>query len=213
MRLPHSHYTLFTALLLLAAPPVLLAQAGRKHLAVGVYGGWDRTSLHGPDIPGPLHTNGALGGAFLQWRLVSHLDFQPEIQFVQKGNREVDNQGGGVFALRIRLNYVEIPLLVRVSGPVLGGRITPFLLGGPEVAFKAGCRLKTFGLTGTFTCADLPKAKSYDYGVIGGAGVDVGVGRAHFALSARYDHGLLDVFEGNDPQNRAISVVLGVSLW
>jgi outer membrane protein with beta-barrel domain len=204
-----SRWLLVTAMV----PAVAFAQTARHKPTFGLYGGWDRTSLHGPDVPGSLHTSGALGGVYGQWRFGSRFAFQPEVQFVQKGTRELESLSqGGQFATKIRLNYVEIPLLIRASGSTMAGHFTPYLLAGPEIAFKAGCNLKVFGLAGSYTCDDLPKAESYDYGVIGGGGVDVALGRQKFTVSARYDHGLYDVFEGNDPQNRAVTVLVGWAL-
>lgn len=195
------------------APALLPAQAATGMNSLGVYGGWSRTDLHGPEIPGPLHTNGGLGGAYVQWRINNHFDIQPEVQYVQKGNRELDSYWGGNFALRIRLSYVEIPVLVRARGSTYAGRFTPYLLAGPEVAFKTGCSLDVFDLPGNYTCSDLPASKSVDYGIIGGGGVDVGLGGRQFTVSVRYDQGLADAFTSGDPKNRALTVIVGVPLW
>jgi hypothetical protein len=202
----------FTRFLAIVALPVAVAAQNSHSPTIGLYGGASRTSLHGPDVPGPLHTNGFLGGIYGQWSAGPHVAFQPELQFAQKGNREVDRYRDGTFAMRIRLNYAEVPLLVRVSATTVAGRFTPFLIAGPEVAFKTGCDLTVKGLAGSYTCDDLPAAESLDYGVIAGGGVDVGVAGRRLTLSARYDHGFVDVFKGNDPKNRAVSVLLGVPL-
>ncbi len=205
-------FELLTALVIAAAPAATSAQGAASHATLGIYGGYVRSSLNGPDVPGPLHKNGFVGGVSLQWNVASRFAFQPEVQFIQKGNREVVQYSGGEYGMRIRLNYVEVPLLARVSGPLMGGKITPFLIGGPELAFRAGCGVTVYGLPGSYVCDDLPQAESVDYGLIGGGGLDVLLAGRHFAISARYDQGLKDVFKGNDPKNRALSIVLGVPL-
>jgi hypothetical protein len=191
----------------------VIAQVKSTNPGFGVYAGWDRTTLHGNNVPGPLHLKGWLGGAYLQWHLGSSFDFQPEVQYVQKGVRELETVTGGQFLRRIRLNYVEIPLFIRWNGQTDFERFTPFLMAGPEIAFKAGCDLKVYALPGSFSCDDLPnKVESYDYGVIAAGGVDALLGGRHFALSARYDHGLYDVFENAEAKNRSVSIVLSVGL-
>ena len=186
------------------------AHAQLDRAAVTIYGGITLATLHGDSVPGPLHTSGFVGGAAFTWPIARYVAVQPELQFVQKGDDETDTFSGGVFTEHIRLNYIEVPVLLRISSESEHG-VTPFLVGGPEVAFKASCSIDVKGLPGTrnYTCADLPPAESTDWGVVAGGGMDVGVMGHALSVSARYDWGLRDAFKNNVAKTRTFVVLLG----
>ncbi|MGH7618520.1 MAG: porin family protein, partial [Gemmatimonadaceae bacterium] len=145
-----------TLLLVGCAALVARAAAARAQVErpnVIVYGGFTLATMHGDSVPGPLHTGGFAAGAALAWRVASHVAIQPEVLFVQKGDDEADAFSGGVFTEHIRLNYVEVPVLLRVSSNAIAG-VVPFLVGGPQVSFKTSCSIDVHGLPGNYTCAD-----------------------------------------------------------
>jgi outer membrane protein with beta-barrel domain len=182
------------------------AQSGRT--GVTIYGGLTVATLHGDSVPGPLHTGGFAAGAALTWPVANHVAVQPELQYVQKGDDETDSFIGGVFTMHIRLNYIELPVLLRLSGDPIRG-VTPFLIGGPEVAFKASCSIDVKGRSGNYTCADLPPAESTDWGAVAGGGLEVPIMGRSFSIGARYDWGLRDAFKDNQAKTRTLSLLLG----
>src|SRR5215467_12935613 len=115
------------------------ARAQTDRAAITIYGGLTSATLHGDSVPGPLHRAGFAAGAAVAWRIANHVAVQPELQFVQKGDDEVDSFSGGTFSEHIRLNYVEIPVLLRFSTTMdrlgMGESfhcVSPFLVGGPQ---------------------------------------------------------------------------------
>ena len=188
------------------------AGAQVERTGVTIYGGLTRATLHGDSVPGPLHTFGFVGGAAVSWRVANHVVLQPELQFVQKGDDETDSFSGGVLSEHIRLNYVEVPVLLRVSGTEIHG-VTPFLIGGPQVAFKASCSIDVKGVSGNYTCADLPPIESTEFGVVAGGGVDAPIMGHAVSVSARYDWGLRDAFKDNLAKTRTLAVLLGWRIW
>jgi hypothetical protein len=197
-------------LLLIGSAVVASASANAQinQASITIYGGLTVATLHGDSVPGPLHTSGFVGGAAVAWPLTNHVSLQPELQFVQKGDDETDTFSGGIFSEHIRLNYVEVPVLLRLSASSERG-VTPFFVGGPQIAFKTSCSIDVHGLPGNYTCADLPHAESMDWGVIAGVGTDVAVMGHALSLSARYDWGLRDAFKDNQAKTRTLVVLLG----
>lgn len=200
-------------LLLVGCISLIAAAAGSAHAQVErtgvmVYAGLTRATLHGDSVPGPLHTTGFIGGAAISWHLVDRFALQPELQFVQKGDDETDAFGGGVISEHIRLNYIEVPVLLRASGDAVHG-VTPFVIGGPQVAFKTSCSIDVKGVANNYTCADFPPAESTEFGVVAGGGVDAAVMGHAISVSARYDWGLRDAFKNNLAKTRTLAVLLG----
>jgi hypothetical protein len=202
--------TFAAAIIAAAAPAALSAQSDAAHLVI--YAGYTSATLHGDSVPGPTHTPGFALGVALTKPMSARFAFQPELQFIQKGDDETDSYRGGTFTMHIRLSYLELPLLVRVTGGDLGG-ITPYLVAGPQIAVKAGCSIVVTGLAGNYTCANLPAAESMDWGAVAGAGLDFSVAGRPLTLSARHDWGLKDAFKDNIAKTRTASVVLGWRIW
>ena len=197
-------------------PAALAAQSGGASapLSLGVYAGGAYSALHGDSVPGPQHIYGFIGGAFIDWSFAHYLAFQPEVDYAQKGSDAFDvGPGGGTFKMHIRMNYLQIPALLRLNGDAMVGGLRPYLIGGPAIAFDAGCAIVVTSLAGNYTCSNLPSRESVDYSLIGGGGVDVPLMGRRFTLSARYDLGLRNVYKNNDAKNRAASVLLGIPLW
>jgi hypothetical protein len=193
-----------------AATSAIAATAGAQMERPGftVYGGFTSATLHGDSVPGPMHTGGFVVGAALAWRVANHVALQPELQYVQKGDDETDSFSGGVFSEHIRLNYIEVPVLLRISGDAIRG-VTPYLIGGPQMSFKASCSIDVKGLPGNYTCRDLPPAESTDWGAVVGGGLDVPVMGYAVSIGARYDWGLKDAFKDNQAKTRTFSLLLG----
>ena len=192
------------------------ARAQTDRAAITIYGGLTSATLHGDSVPGPLHRAGFAAGAAVAWRIGDHVALQPELQFVQKGDDEVDSFSGGTFSEHIRLNYVEIPVLLRFSTTLdrLGmgesfHRVSPFVVAGPQISFKASCSIVVQGLPGNFTCADLPPAESTDWGVVAGGGVELPVLGQLLSVGARYDWGLRDAFKDNVAKTRTFVALIG----
>lgn len=192
-------------------PGVMRAQSGSAGPLIGLWAGVTSSTFRGADAPGPTNLTGFSAGVSTQWRLARHWALQPELDFLQKGSYEFDLSGGGsLYATRVRLDYLEVPVLVRAAASPIGP-LVPFAMLGPEIAFKVGCDVVVNGVPGNYSCADLPSAQTVDYGGIAGAGVDYALGRQLFTLSVRYDLGAANAFAGNDAKNRSVTVALGAA--
>jgi len=122
--------------------------------------------------------------------LVKGLSLQPELLYSSKGSKVTYNnilQGNGEY--RFNLNYVELPVLAVIN---LGKNFN--LNAGGYVAYLASANIKDLNDDGTVTGITKFNADNFnrfDYGLVGGIGVDV----QNFTIGARYNYGLREVGE------------------
>ena len=130
-------------------------------------------------------------GAFLNFSLSDILSVQPEVNFMQKGVTETEEG----YNVNIKLDYVEIPVLLRFNIP-MEGSISPYLMLGPSIAFKAGCTIGS-GDSGTTVDVDCEEAElevsSMDFGGVLAAGLGFDAGPGQVFVGARYYAGFMTV--------------------
>ena len=107
-----------------------------------------------------------------------------------KGTRLKDPPG---VTQTLLLQYFELPVLLRVSGPKAGGAALYFI-GGPFLGFKVSAKEQQAQLAGTFIAGareDVDRfVKPFESGLIAGAGLDIG---KYVLVEGRYSHGLTNV--------------------
>lgn len=74
----------------------------------GIMGGPAVSQIHGDKLSG-YNKLGFHGGMFLRYDLSKKFDLQFELRYAQKGSRPTNKDGSDV---RVRLNYVEMPLML-----------------------------------------------------------------------------------------------------
>ena len=167
------------------------AGAQKPSSSFGPMGGLALGNLHGADVEafvgvGTQSRTAFAAGAFATFGIAKNFAIEPQVLYVSKGAKA---SASGVTAA-IKLNYVEVPLLLKAVFPLEGStRIALNLFAGPAIAFRTTCNIKASGggVTLEQTCSDagLP-VKSTDFMLAFGGGMDVGP----VALQVRYDLGL-----------------------
>ncbi|MDT8435700.1 MAG: porin family protein [Gemmatimonadota bacterium] len=211
----------FVLAILLAAALSLPATGLAQDLAIGVKGGLAITDLD-VDAADPADevdtetSTGLVGGAFLTIGLGERFFVQPEVLYSQKGAEFSDPVEG--FTAELELDYIEVPVLFGVRFPLVGSPIEPRIFAGPAVAFEASCDVSgdEGGVSVNLDCDEFGiDTKSTDFGVLGGAGVNIGVGGFDIVLDARYVLGLADLDDTtgseDDVKNRAFQFMGGVA--
>ena len=148
-------------------------------------------------------------GGFLNYAVTPSFSIQPELLYIKKGvecGGAVTIEGLSVGTVnmdlkeRLKLTYLEIPVLAKIKIPVRG-KIRPSLFGGPALAIKLSGKYEYTNLyneDGTLRNIALePKIsnmKSTDFGLVMGADLNIPVGRATLVLDARYTMGLSGQF-------------------
>ncbi|MCP4218149.1 MAG: PorT family protein [bacterium] len=196
---------------------VALGLMGPKLSAeVGVKGGMNLSTLNIKDMPINLDVKNKPAfqlGAFFAVPVSKTIAIQPEVYFAQrgaKGNNLDENSSG-----KWKLGYVEVPVLLKVTLP-LSEKLKPFLIAGPYAAIKIGAKEIDDALEGDLDIAD--QIKTFDYGLVFGAGVSIGVGSGSIILEGRFSMGLANIVDQVDvspdlsqlsAKNRSFCFMLG----
>lgn len=119
---------------------------------------------------------------------------QAEVNYSRRGWKEVIEDGSGDSYHR-SMDYIEIPLLAHMAFGKEYGNGARFILNlGPQIGFLIGEK-ETHAMPSILK-EQYGKAaeNSFDYGLIGGGGVEIRTGIGHFLLEGRYYFGLSDFF-------------------
>lgn len=176
----------FVCALLLPAPDVRAQGPG-----VGVTGGINLSEINasGNELLNVVLTDKVqpVGGIFLTFNTADSFWIQPELLLSTKGSRiEVGRPDQ-----RIRLRYLEVPVLFRYAAPA-GSTVQLHLFGGPYIARLFDADLDPVGPGQSSDLSD--GFASVDFGWVVGLGLGVGHGR----FDLRYSGGLTDVADSPD---------------
>ncbi len=147
-------------------------------------------------------------GAFYFLPTSPTVGIQFEGQYIRRGTNFEITGGGVTIDTAFKLDYIELPILLRLA-PGAGNAMRPFFLVGPVVGFKTGADAEVSG-GGMSQSVDVGDGfKSTTFGAIGGLGFTVEMGPASsFMLQARYYLGLSNAID--DPVYSAKSGDFGV---
>ena len=192
-----------------AQSPVKFGVKGGLALADMTGDGWD-------DIEASLEVTadnsfkaGFAGGAFFEMPLgASGLALHPEVLFVMKGSKAdlTSTEDASVtVTTKIKQTYLEVPVLLKYNIPTQG-QISPNLFAGPYAAFKMSSKIEFEDVPAAaadeLTSGDIENAKSVDFGVAFGGGVDFAVGpKSKLTLDVRYSLGLTDAFDDDNGED------------
>ena len=177
--------------------------AAAEGMMIGAKGGLNIAKAYGDDVPDDADwAYGFIGGGFFNYMFAEMFAVQPELLYAMKGwkvtaadETEVD----------VKLNYIEIPVLLKVMIPT-EGMIDPSIFAGPSIGFL---------MTAEADDVDIKdNLKSTDFGLVVGAGIDYMLqeGKGAIMLDARYSLGLTtvdDTADEADVKNHGIAVMVG----
>lgn len=197
-------------LLLLPFTIRIAAQVGeyRNVWAVGVNGGYalDKITFN-PTIKLTWH-QGISGGVTVRYTSERYLGLicalQCELNYTMMGWKEVIETSTDTYQRNI--GYVQLPILAHLGlGKEYGG-VKGFLILGPQLGFamndkaiKGGEWNEPIHRPNNITQQyELDIERKFDYGITGGAGIEVSTRNGHhFILDARYYFGLSDIFHNS----------------
>ncbi len=152
---------------------------------------------------------GFTGGIFFMFQFSSLFAIQPEAYYTMKGAI----LSGENSDITWSLDYIEVPVLLKLIIPVEGSNIRPSVFAGPSVGFNTTAKIKSESEE-----QDIKEdVKSTDFGLVFGGGIGFMVGKNELGVDIRYILGLSsidDSSEAFDLKNTAISfnVYFGFSL-
>jgi hypothetical protein len=217
-------------ILLLFAPLALCAQVGeyRTDLAVGINGGYlmNKVSFT-PTVP-QLNQGGMTAGLTIRYTCEKYFSsicaITAEVNYSQMGWKEniLDMENNPVYYYDDeantnplyydrRINYIQVPVLARLGWGRERRGFQAFVQLGPQMGFfmsestntniVRGQGTKTSRASAIVAQEDMPVEKKFDYGIVGGAGLEYSHPRlGHFLVEARYYFGLGNIF-GNSKQD------------
>lgn len=197
--------------LLLAALPSSLSAQSLLSLHAGVNGsnlGGDHMFV---DVDSRVGFN---VGASLAFPVVGDLGMRVGAGYAQRG---AVPYSGDILGTAVRLDYVEVPALLRYSVP-MGRSFGMHLYAGPTFAWEIGCEAagSVLGFELARSCQDLGVPTSgFDVAATGGAGFTFGAsGGPVLSMDVLYDHGLMSVVDalGIDVENRTWKVQAGIGV-
>lgn len=201
--------------------PVHLSPGIQAGLNFATFGGDDtdlfREALQG--VPGASAADegrrtGFTAGVFLVADFRGLLALQPELRFIQKGYQIASSVRLGEelvpVTATIKIDYVEVPLLVRLDVPT-AGPVSPHVLVGPTFGstVNAAAEVKLEGESQTVDIGD--GVGGTDLGLEFGAGVDVEIDAGTAILDARFGFGLSNIpsIANLSVKNRGVMVTAG----
>ena len=206
----------------------IMAQLGeeRSNLAVGVNVGMNMTKVDfSPRIKQKSH-NGMAFGVTARYMCEKYFNMmcgiQAEINYTQRGWKE-DIDDGSDNTYSRTMNYIEVPLLAHLAfGKDALDKGTKFFINmGPQVAFFLNEKEK---MSEDWNPAYRPNGvnqqygkwveNKFDYGLLGGLGMEFSTKAGHFLLEGRYYYGLADFWGSTkkDEFGRSGHSYMGVKL-
>jgi hypothetical protein len=135
-------------------------------------------------------TPGFMGGVVINYGIGNVFSIQPEILYARRSVKYAGEDAGQKFSLQYSANAIEVPLLLKLS---FGRKTRFFVNAGPYVAYGLDARVKLVvdGQTQVDEKQKLTKDDArLEYGIAGGLGVSIPVGRGSLMVEGRYNYSL-----------------------
>ena len=181
------------ALLMIAIAVVLVpsaALAQRRQFGAKAGPAFTQVALEEDDGQTYRRRIGPFVSGFFVLPLNPRLAVQFEAASSPKGTRLKEPPG---VTQTLLLHYLEMPVLLRVSGPRIGGAPLYFI-GGPFFGVKVSAKEEVSQLAGTLIAGEREDVdrfvNPFESGLIAGAGLDIG---KYMLVEGRYSHGLTNV--------------------
>jgi len=190
-------------LAVLVTIPVNAVAQSASDVVIGVKAGMNSSTLKIKGESDPDRLWGGVGGLFLGGQVNDNLGLQIEALYSQRGAEFDDGFEKG----KVKLDYVDVPLLVKLSGKASSGaRFHVFT--GPQASFRIGAEAVDDATDVSVDIKD--EIEDLDFGWTAGIGVDMN----RLTLDARYTQGLKNIStdKDDDVKNRTFTVMIGVRL-
>ncbi len=186
-------------------PPTTPTIAADPPQRFGVRAGLNFSSVTGDDVNDSelkSRTGFAFGG-YMTYRLSPTVSLQPELYYSMQGAERRSDVGGGT----LKLDYIQVPLLVRAQLPI-SGKVGVHVVGGLAMGILVNAEAKQGGQTVDFKDV----TSTFDFGIDVGAGIDVPLDSGGLNFELRYNFGITTVDETSQEaeiKNRVFSLLAG----
>jgi len=188
-------------------PQLTHAQVGefRKDLAIGINGGVNLNSIGFTPTIDQGSLMGMTGGITLRYTCEKYFAtiaaLQMEINYSQQGWEENIDDGSNNTYKRV-VNYIQVPFMAHLGWGREQRGVQFFVNAGPQFALYLSDKETYGGEPWDVTNRPNNVTKQYgkeientfDYGIVGGAGIDLATKIGHFILEGRYYYGFGNLF-------------------
>lgn len=139
---------------------------------------------------------------------------QPELMYIQKGASQEETFNGTTVTQTVKLDYIEVPVLVKLQVPLEEG-ITPSVFAGPTLGLNvtAEAEAEAEGESATEDISD--DVSGTDFGLALGGGVDIDFPFGTLMGDIRYGFGLTSIDDSGEydsVRNRGFMITAGLAL-
>lgn len=181
-----SNFLCALTLFLTASFGMLHAQDNNVNTEFGIKGGFNMSNLYGSrdDVDDNNVLYGFNAGVYATLPISDFIAIQPEILFTTKGAKLEYNNALVSGDAKFKLNYIEVPLLVRVN-------ITKNfnVHAGGYASYLVSSKVKGDGDISFDEDVDTDDLNKFDAGIAAGVGVDF----SPLSIGLRYNYGLTTV--------------------
>lgn len=188
----------------------------------GVKAGINLSDFQSTTVGGGERLQAYVGGGFFEADFAGPFAVQAELLYSQKGDENRVGSGATRSRFQVKLDYIEVPVMLKLQGPLLGDGEANFY-AGPAFAFKINESVDGLspgtGIAGTV-------AKSTDVGAALGVEFVFGLGGRQLLFDLRFTPGFSEIrdnarivaegfiVEIPDPEasNSTFSVMVGLGL-
>ena len=183
---------------------------------LGLTAGLNVSTFDGNGLGPTSNRHGFVGGLILVTPFAQNFSTQLEALYSMKGMKSLSSNATNYATFK--LNYIEIPLMLRADAPV-SMPVKPFAFSGPAFDFQVSCGSDAVanGRSTSASCDDIESSSSsglqfrkFDVGWVVGAGFGFDVNNRRISLSARYEVGLRGITTVGSSKNRALSFMASV---
>lgn len=197
-------FAITTCILIMGATG-LMAQGfsfgGKAGFVASTYSGNDAVDLE--------VNKGATFGIFFNAPFLNIMAVQPELLFKQNG--AYTDIGGTGIKQRIKVNYIQVPVVFKLGIPI-DGVFYPHILAGPHFNYAV---TRKYSIEGDNSSLDFEDAdiKKIDAGGFFGLGMDVRSDRFFWTIDFRYGLGAINIDDSDDVdlelKNRDFTIATG----
>jgi len=159
---------------------------------------------------------GFTAGFSLSIPLTSFFAIQPELFYSQKATVHKDAVEGGTLRSTMKLSYLDLPVLARISIPIGSeAQVRPYFLGGASFSLKVGAKLlidyvNSYGYATPIEEDTVEGLKSTNFNFVLGAGIDFAVQGGRILIEGRYSRPFSTLStEGLNIRLSVISILVG----
>jgi len=183
-------------LLCLATQSIIAQYNTLSEWYVGVNGGATMSSITMiPKYVDMMYKTGRTAGFTVRYVSEKHFGFQLECNYEELGWLEDYNETNNAsdYSYSRQLNFIEVPFLMHAYAATKAVHF--FINAGPDFHYLLSESEDNRNTTLTYAQYGKLVEKPFQYGVLGGGGLEVHIGRAILGLEGRYCYDLSNLFD------------------